>query len=311
MGVAVGMLVGGLILGYVVGARKDLMKMLNKLAAAEADAADKDKGADGDDNEDVGGDEEAQIEGLIESFMDRDQVTGLDDHPDTEFNPIMMYQVKKVKDEMRARKQIEALLASRDLPPDHLDTLDPKARAELLAEMRSDTSVKVAGNVGSVAGKVRKYGAQQNSTAIMVGVGARFAKGGAGVALDANAVAGIELKKSQEARDRLRVIDMHLAATHDIDVGRESAKKRAGQMGQHGLLKNALETAKETKFKPYGGEAVRRQEEMATYASRGRSRVGAPLDHAITAKNEKDRRASCGLRGASVASKKVANPDDA
>ena len=27
-------------------------------------------------------------------------------------------------------------------------------------------------------------------------------------------------------------------------------------------------------------------EEMATYASRGRSRVGAPLDHAITAKNE-------------------------
>ena len=307
MGVAVGIAVAAMILGYLVGARKELMKMLARLASASESA--KDKGADGDDaGEDADGDEEeGRLEDILMGYMNYDYLGGLDDHADTEFNPIMMYQVKKSKEEVRQRKELIAKLVARGFEPDHLDSLDPKARAALIDELKGDVAVKVAGNVGSVAGKVRKYGSTQNSTAIMVKSGARFAKGGAGVQMDDAAAANMEAKKQQEARDRLRVIDMHLSQELGVDVARDQGKKSRGALGAHGLLKNALETAKETKHKPYGGERIKRQEEMATYASRGRTRVGAPLDHAITAKNEKDRRASCGGgRRASVAAKKKA-----
>jgi len=52
MGVAIGMLVAGLLLGYLFGARDKLMQWLRKLAAPKEDAA-ADRGADGDDGADA------------------------------------------------------------------------------------------------------------------------------------------------------------------------------------------------------------------------------------------------------------------
>lgn len=306
MGVAVGMLCAGLILGYLFGARKDIWKMLKKALDA-ASAKDDKKGADGDDGGENEDDDEENALGddIISGYLDNGWVGGHDDHPDTEFNPIFVYQVKKAKDEIRVKKQIEALLLARDLPVDHLDKMSFAERKAFMAELMADSSgVKAASNVGSVNGKVRKYGSTVNSTHILVLNGARFMPKSAG-SLSSAASEGQEKKRAQEVRDKLRVIDTHLSTTADIDVSRGGMERQGTMLkaGQQGLSKNALEKAKETKYKPYGGDRMKLMEELGTYAARGRARVSAPLDHAISAQNEKTRRASACGRRASVASK--------
>lgn len=307
MGVAVGMMVAGLILGYLIGARDKLMKWLKKLSAPKEDKAEEDKGADGDEGDDaVEQDEEtAQAEELLLNFMNGAWTSGLDDHPETEFNPILNYQIGKAKAKLREKKAIQALLMASGYDPNHMDTLDPAAQKKLLEELKeSGGDVKVAGTVGSVAGVSRKYGATKNSALILHDAGARFKKGSKAK----KAVAGgedEEKKKAQEVRERLKTIDSHLAQVDDIDTAYVDSKSRSTlSASAGGLQKNALEVAKSTKFTPYGGDHARRLEDMAQYASRGRARVGAPLDHAITAKNERDRRGSTGVRRASLSRKK-------
>jgi len=168
-------------------------------------------------------------------------------------------------------------------------------------EEMSQTKVVVAHNVGSVAGKVRKYGATVNSSKILVSNGARFSATRSLTEVDS---ASADAKAAQFVREKIKVIDQHLSTTEDIDVTREDGKASSVRLkaGHGGLVKNALEKAKETKFKPYGGDGVKRIEEMATFAARGRSRVAPPLDHSISAHQERARRASTGPAGARRAS---------
>ena len=304
IGVAAGIGVSCLLMGILIGRRckvKDALKDLldaAKAAAAKAAAAAGDDGGDDDADAEEDDDDAAALEQLLESFLSLEWVGGLDDHPDTELNPILMYQVKKAKDEMRARKELEAKLIARGLEPNHLDTLTDEERKAFLLEMKSDTSVKVGANVGSVNGHVRKYGASVNSTAIMMSVGARFTPTGKhGKATAEVDAAGVAAKASHEIRDKLKTIDGLLSTHYEIDTSRVEGKRNKSLLkaGGGGLVKSALEVAKETKFKPYGGDAVKRQEEMSTYAIRGRARVGRPLDHAINAQHERNaRRMSCG-----------------
>ena len=296
MGVAIGMLVAGLLVGYLIGARKAIFDWLRKLATAAAEDKAADKGADGGDGEDADQDDDemgSMADDLIAGFLDSDWVTGHDDHPETEFNPIMMYQVKKAKDEMRARKAIEALLLANDLPLDHLESMTSAERAKVLAELKAESgAVKVTSNVGSVAGVTRKYGSTVNATHILVISGARLTAAGKAVKSDANA----DAKKGQEVRERLRVIDSHLSSTDGIDIGQAEGQKGLAKAmaGVGGLAKNALEKAQDTKLRPaYNMPSEERIVHSAKYAHLGRSRVGPPLDHAIAANNQRERRASC------------------
>ena len=284
MGVAVGMLIAGLLVGYLIGARKAIFDWLRKLAAAEVKAAD--KGVDGDDGENADQDDDemgSMADDLIAGFLDGDWVTGHDDHPETEFNPIMMYQVKQAKDKMRVRKEVEALLLANDLTLDHLDNMTSAERAKVIAELKTESgAVKVASNVGSVAGITRKYGATVNATHILVFNGARLTPAGSAVKSDANA----DAKKGQEVRERLRVIDSHLSSSDGIDVGPAEGRKGGAKAmaGGGGLAKNALEKAQDTKYHPaYSVPSEERIEHSTKYAHLGRTRVCPPLDHAITA----------------------------
>jgi hypothetical protein len=224
--------------------------------------------------------------------MSRDWISGLDDHPETELNPILLFQIKQAKEALRSKKEIEAKLIANGYEPNHLESLSPEAAKALLEELNS-TKVVVANNVGSVPGLTRKYGATMNSTRIMVNNGASFVPGaghqktGGG---DAEAAAAMAV------RERLKTVDQHLSTTLHIDISRETVTKvahrlKAGAQGL-GLAQNALEKAKELAYKPFGGEAVRRAEEMSNFAKRGRARVGPPLDHAVQQQQERARRAS-------------------
>jgi len=296
IGVAVGMLVAGLLVGYLIGARKAIFDWLRKLAAAAAEDKAANKGANGDDGENADQDDDemgSMADDLIAGFLDSEWVTGHDDHPETEFNPIMMYQVKKAKDEMRAHKAIEALLLANDLPLDHLESMTSAERAKVIDGLKAESgAVKVVSNVGSVAGVTRKYGSTVNSTHILVANGARLTEAGKSVKSDANA----DAKKGQEVRECLRVIDSHLSSTDGIDIGQVDERKGGfkATAGVGGLAKNALEKAQDTKFHPaYSMPSEERIAHSTKYAHLGRLRVGPPLDHAIAAANQRGRRASC------------------
>jgi len=301
MGVAIGMLVAGLLLGYLFGARDKLMQWLRKLAAPKEDAA-ADRGADGDDGADAEDEEveAARTEELLLQFMNASWTSGLDDHPNTQFNPVLNYQIGKAKAALRERRALQALLMAHGYDPNHMETLDEAAHKKLLDELREGGDVKMAGTVGSVAGITRKYGATKNSTFILVQSGATLVKSSKAKS-SSGSTDDKEKKMQQEVRERLKTIDQHLALIEDVDTTYADAKQRAALSAAHGgLPKSALEVARATKLQPYGGDAARRQEDMVQFAMRGRTRVGAPLDHAISAKNERDRRASCGARRASL-----------
>jgi len=303
IGVAAGMLVAGLILGFCIGVvigmrfrvKAALAAMLERVKPAAA------TGDDGGEDDDKEMDDEDvltnALEELLQQFMSHDFVGGLDDHPETELNPILIYQVKKAKEEMRARKQLEAQLLARDLPLNYLETLSPEARVAFLLELKADPGPKLGANVGSVAGKVRHYGATVNSTRILVDAGARLTPS---VQASLGEDDGNKAERAaQEVRERMKIIDNHLSTVSGVDVSREHNKRSSMQRiaGKGNLVQNALDMAKETKYNPFGGEATKRDDMKATCASRGRTRVAPPLDHAIAVSNERQRRGSCGLMG--------------
>ena len=172
-----------------------------------------------------------------------------------------------------------------------------------MKELNDDKAPVLKSNVGSVAGISRKYGATVNSAKILVLSGARFtsvAKGGAKT-VTAEDAESEQAKLAADVRAKLKVIDSHLASEAGVEVVHAEAKKGsrgALKANAVGLAKNALEAAKETKYKPVGGDAFRRTEEMIKYAKLGRGRVAPPLDHALQAnaeRNVQSRRASTGV----------------
>lgn len=300
MGIVAGIAVVCLIIGFLAGRRCRIPNVIKDIAAAAAAAAAKaaaagDDGDGADDNDADEEDEEKILDEILQNFMSHEWVGGLDDHPETEINPILSYQIKKRKDELRARMELEAQLLARGLEKDHLETLTAEERKAFLLELKGDTTVVLKSNVGSVAGLERKYGRTVNSTLIMQKAGARFTPSAnqAAKSLDSSDEAG--KKVQQELREKLKAVDSHLSS-QEIDVSKVSAKKGGGPLkAGRGLIKSALEVAKDTQFNPHGGAAAKRVEEMRKYAAIGRARVGTPLDHAIAAGAAHGaRRASCG-----------------
>jgi len=278
IGVAVALGVVGFILGWAFGKRKELLKMLKSLqmkrdmkAAAKAAVSG---AGDQQQEEDDDRDEDEKAKEVMDDFLNRDAVPGLDDHPDTHVNRIMIYQVKQMKEQRRAEKALQDLLAAQNFEPGYLESLSKEERKKIEDSLIKDSGgVKSGGGVGSVAGLTRRWGSNVNATRILVNEGMRMAEQRSASDMSA------EAKASQELREKMRNIDKHLATELEIDVSREldAAKRRSGQ----GLrASNALEAANATKVLPFKDmHEVLRFDERHDFARRGRSRVAPPLDH--------------------------------
>ena len=115
IGVAAGMLVAGLvfglILGYVLGARGRVAAALRAMLAAKMKEQPDAGAGEDDDKVDEDEDDKGEIEDVLLDSMCFDVEPGLDDHPDTELNPILLYQIKQVKERIRLEK-LAALAAA-------------------------------------------------------------------------------------------------------------------------------------------------------------------------------------------------------
>lgn len=299
----VGMVIGaavGFILGYAFAKRKDIMKALGKAlakvtGAAKAASAEKSAAGKGEDEEEKDEDDDGtmnEAQSVLEEFLMRDNVPGLDDHPDTYVSPIITYQIKKSTEAIRTKKLIDAILAEReaegDFEPGYLESLSDEERRKLGERLIKERGAPTGGtNVGSVTGFERTHGATQNSMAILVQAGLRQASGKD--KKDQNE----DAKKAQELRDKMRSIDKYLSVDMEIDVARDqgAARKAPGAGGG-----NALQKANATKVDPVKDIAeVLRYEERLDFAQRGRKRVGPPLDHLQPGRSGKSR--GSGARG--------------
>jgi len=294
IGVAAALLVVGLIVGLIVGfivgrktkkgkkakdgasaSAEEITKALGAAASSELDAYE---APDEDENDD---DPESLMSKLEREFLSMVANPGLDDHPDTEVNPIILYQVKMAKEQSRITKLLEKILES-DAPegmtlpsPEEVAAMNPYEKAALVARLQSSGVVAVGPkSVGSVPTMTRRHAQATNSSAILVAAGAHFQ-------LANKSVPGedAEKTKAKELRERLRQIDQHMQNHRDIDTSKVEVKGSKTFAGRKGVSSDAFQVAKDTKINPFGGASMMRQEMLATYAARGRKRVGPPLDH--------------------------------
>jgi hypothetical protein len=285
-----GVLVVGMLLGFACGRRKALAealkKAMDKMKASRADKEMKkmmDAGAGQDDKEEEE-DEEAkkqEAKQLLEQFLNRSAAPGMDDHPQAFINPILMLQIKKKKEEVQRDKMYEKLLASQEFEEGYLESLslaEWRAKAEELLAAEGGSASTLSGGVGSVPGVERRWGANVNSTRILVDAGATFVLG-KGKVEDA---ASLDEKLMLEVRDKMKQIDTHLNKHYEIDVVRdEAAKARNKRSGDGKRLKDALTVANETKNRPFQmSHEVMTFDERRDFAQRGRARVAPPQDHA-------------------------------
>ena len=239
----------GIVIGFLLGTRarqlisatknvakatmtlKDLMKMSVQSRPEPADEAEAVEEEE----------KEAEEPGeLLEQFMSTEATSGLDDHPDTVLSPIIMYHVKAAKDEARRQKRKQALMVE--------GMTDEEAERLLLDE--------AAG--GMFGGAVNGDGTRLNALATLIAVGARVTS--AGNAQSAEAAA------AEERRRHARTINTFLEKQRGIDTSKTQPLKSTTRKN----AADALETAMQTKAKPYGGDRVRRAADAADNAKNGR-----------------------------------------
>jgi len=239
MGVAVTMLLVGLVLGFLLGTRatklaqiKEALLMLSQAAwsfvrkiTAEAEAAPASASAGGPGDKDQpeqDEDEEEDLGEIVERFLSSVDDKGLDDHPDLVMSPIIMYQVKRHK-EQQAMQQRLTMLAAEGLTED-----------EIADRLASDTG---GGSGGDSALK--------NPLALLISVGARVeaVRGGK----DTDHMARIEARRKQ------KTVDVYLQKSRDVVVKRTEPKLR-DKKGAH--IKTALQIAKQAKSEDVLAKAV-------------------------------------------------------
>lgn len=99
-----------------------LMKLFAKLkamasaaAAAEADAGAGDDGDDGDDDEgDDGKNDSSEMDEVLNEFLDAGFTKGLDDSPDIDINPVMIYKMNQAKKRAREAARLAAAAGEAD-----------------------------------------------------------------------------------------------------------------------------------------------------------------------------------------------------
>ena len=170
--------------------------------------------------------------------VDGDQT--LSDHPEVQLSPVVLYQIKKAKEEMRKNARRLALLA------------EGLTEDEINERMEMDALTG-----GGGAGR-------QNALALLIQHGARVAPSAGGA--DADNVA------LQDRRRLQRNVDTFLFKTDGIEKMRleQQAGYKQGREGG-GKMKSAHEMAKETSITPYGGESYVRELRQLTHAKQARN----------------------------------------
>jgi len=242
----VGLLIGG-ILGFYFGTRgRQLIQSMKaafsnlpaipSLRVPKEDPADTDEGKD--DAENLNEDAEEDLADIINHFLNREPVSGLDDHPELELSPVLMYQIKQAKAAKRAEMYANQL------------------REEGLTQEEIDE--KMAG--GETGASIPQ--GRPNAFSILIMAGARVTppaeKGNSDQML------------IQERRRQARTIDVFLSKERQIDTAKEpvAREKHILGTGQQGKM-SALQMAEQTKDTQTGPAA--RSTQMVGVATRGRN----------------------------------------
>lgn len=242
IGVAIGMLIVGIIIGYYVGVRgRNLVAALKALTKKMS----KDMASDGDEAEGLDEDEEEKPEDILEEFMYREAMPGMDDHPELTLNPVLMYHIKEAK----AKKRQEMY------------------RAQLKLEGLSDEEIEERMNLGGDGSGLSGIPqGKPNAFQILIMAGARVTAVAQGSQGDQAII--------QERRRQTRTIDVFLAKERSIDTSKALKNKKPPRLLQPGLnMKqlNALQKAQETAVHPIGEDYAKRMTEMVGVAKRGRN----------------------------------------
>jgi len=202
MGLAVAFLLVGIIIGFLLGTRgrqiaasgkailQNMPSMFSFKIPPQAEAEDEGK----DDNEALGNDEAERPTDIMEEFLARGAESGLDDHPDLEINPVIMYQIKEAK----AAKRIEQMRAA--------------LREEGMTEEEVDERMYLAAMGGANPASTGKPSAFQ----VLIDVGARFTSASS---------SSNEAALVQERKRQVRTIDVFLNKERGIDTGKDTGNK--------------------------------------------------------------------------------------
>jgi len=248
----VGLLIG-LLMGFYFGTRgrqliqsmKAAFSHLPSMPSLRVPPKDEPGDDDGkDDNENVAGDEEEDVEDVINHFLNREPVSGLDDHPELELSPVLMYQIKQAKAAKRAEMYANQL------------------REEGLTEEEIES--RMAGGDAGVALPAGK----PNAFSILIMAGARVTPAADKGSSDQQLI--------QERRRQARTIDMFLAKERQIDTSKEAVARDKHILGpgQQGKM-SALQMAQQTKDVPIGGSEGARSQDIILQATRGRNLLRA------------------------------------
>lgn len=231
-----------LIIGFLIGTRArqlaasvkmagHALKALAMLAIPAAD--DGDDGADDDGDEAVEEDQSAGLGDGIDDYLSYETNTGLDDHPEMVFNPILMYQIKLAKEAQRERAKLAAIEA-----------------------------MEGEGGVGSEYAMANDFAVKQNALAVLISVGARVTPIRAGT--DGDAVA------MQERRRLLKTVDVYLSKELEVDT-KSDAEHTGKKGGNRNKIKTAMDVAKETEISRHGGEGLNREFQNLRFAKESRN----------------------------------------
>ena len=201
-------LVIGLVIGFVTGARaKQMLSAMTNAARAlvtlfklrGADAAASPSAGDAGDTEAVAPEteEEEPAEEILLNFLNSEATPGLDDHAQLEFNPIVLYQMKKAKEHARQQKIREQILA---------EGLDPDDESSMAMLQSSAVGL----------------GNKANALATLIAHGARTTAVG-----NANA----EDRLQKERRQQVKNVETYLTKQLNIDASRRQTPRESKRIG--------------------------------------------------------------------------------
>ena len=243
MGVVAAIAVVCLIIGFILGTRgrqivasamvmgsalKTCMVRIPEAASIMGQQTNKED--DGGENDEMEGEEDGdedqlKLEDLIQPA---ENDPALSDHPDVKLNPVIMYKIKRSKEEMRVQQR----------------------RAALLAEGLTASEVEERMEIEAVSGTGGGSGQKTNPLALLVSLGAR---------VEASAGGGSqEAVQMQERRRLQRNVDAYLQKAEGIEKFRSEKMHAARDPISGGRLKTAHEIAKDTGVSTYGGGGYKR-----------------------------------------------------
>lgn len=232
-GLAIALMLVCLAIGFLIGTRgRQIVQSLKatgqavrsltlRIPAAAAIAGE--ATAAGDDDNDKEEEEEGETDTTIADFiMPTDADASLADHPDVHLSPVILYKIKRAKEELRIAQRRAALLA------EGFDESEVDERMQL---------EQVSGGGG---------GGRANPLALLISVGARVEPSAGGDSAEA--------VKLQERRRMQRNVDQYLMRAEGV----EKFRNEDGKPPQ-GRVQTAHEVARMTALTPVGGETRARE----------------------------------------------------